>query len=148
MDIYKFHKNPKDLHGHHEANDIVIDRIWSKLRKQKDRATPKQEEIISKNAQYSYRYAFYIIKGPWPKGEEIISKNAHYAYAYARDVIDGPWPKGEESIAKDPHYACYYVLDVLQKPWPKGEKQILSKMPYKTFYLDFLNEGPTRRKIY
>jgi hypothetical protein len=41
------------------------------------------EEAISKDFEYSYYYAIYVLKGRFEKGEEAISKDADYSYLYA-----------------------------------------------------------------
>jgi hypothetical protein len=55
--------------------------------------TPELEDIIATDPHYSYRYARYIIKGPFKKGEEFISKNPYYCYQYVCYVIKGSFEK-------------------------------------------------------
>jgi lambda repressor-like predicted transcriptional regulator len=128
MDLFKFHKNPKDLHGHHEANDIVIDRFWDNVIKLK-RASPKQEDVIAKDAVYSFMYARHVLKRRWPKGEDAIAKDTEHSLLYAKYVLKGPFPKGEDAIAKDLNCAYNYAMYCTRKPFSKGEK-IISKDPY------------------
>jgi len=53
---------------------------------------PELEAIISKDAQCSYIYAKYVIKGRFILGEPVISKDAQYSYYYAKNVIKGRLP--------------------------------------------------------
>jgi len=72
---------------------------------------PKLEAIISKDAQCSYIYALYVIKGRFILAEPIISKNAFYSYFYARDVIKGRLPDfmHNQMILENDKYTKEYV---------------------------------------
>ena len=51
-----------------------------------------QEELdkIAKDPEKSYYHARVRIEGPWKKGERVITKSAEWSYKYARDIIQGP----------------------------------------------------------
>ena len=83
MNLYDYHENPDQLKGHHEKHDLVPEFAWEQIEKNK-KATPKQEDAISKNAEYSYTYSKDVIKGPFPKGEDAISKNSDYENDYEK----------------------------------------------------------------
>ena len=52
MDLFKYHDKPEDLKGHHEADDIVFDRVWQLARKNKP-LTVKQENTLAKSSKHS-----------------------------------------------------------------------------------------------
>lgn len=60
----------------------------------------KGEDIISKNADLSMKYAQNVLKGRFEKGEDIISKNAHLCLQYSK-LIQERFEKGEETIAQN-----------------------------------------------
>lgn len=127
MDFYKYHSEPKKLSGHHEADDIVADRIIIAIRSEKlkvEDLTSKQLDTLSRNAKTAYIFAHSILKKRWPKGEDAIAKNAKYSHKYAYFVLKDRFPKGEEIISKDPETAYWYAEDVIKGPWPKGEDAI------------------------
>lgn len=126
MDLYKYHHKPEKLHGHHEADDIVHDRIKHLLQKSKNlvKINEKQKKSISRNAEMSYLYALQQ-RERFPEGEEVISKDPNWALYYAQDVIKGPWPEAEDTIAKDPETTVDYAIAVLKKRFPKGEQILL-----------------------
>jgi hypothetical protein len=128
MDLFKYHKQPEELHGHHERDDIVIERFWDVVVKNK-KATSKQEESISKDPHYSYMYAKYIIKGRWPKGEESISKDPQYSCLYAKDIIKGRWPRGEDAIAKNDTDPPITKRTTSPRRRPVSTKSILVSLP-------------------
>ena len=51
------------------------------------------EDIISTDSQFSYCYARDIIKCQWMQGENSISKHPQWSYKYANYVIQGPFEK-------------------------------------------------------
>ena len=56
------------------------------------------EDIISTDSYNSYRYALYIIKGPWEPGEKSILKTCLWSFNYACYVIKGPFEKSHSFI--------------------------------------------------
>jgi lambda repressor-like predicted transcriptional regulator len=140
MDLYKFHKTPKILHGHHEADDVVPSRILNSM--DNDRPlNKKQIETLLKHPNTAYRYARHLGKR-FPEGEDIISKDPKYAYWYASQVLEEPWLKGEEAILKDPFYASYYARDILNKRWPKAEDIIAKEADAAYIYAKYVIKGP------
>jgi len=72
-----------------------------------------------------YLYARDVIKRRFPEGEEIITKDAHYSFWYADNAVKGRFPEGELAISKDPSYSYWYARDVLRGRFPEGEVSIL-----------------------
>jgi hypothetical protein len=147
MDLYKYHASPKILHGHHEAKDIVVDRILTKFRKMakppKDLVaalTDKQKKAISRSARGAYDFAVINNYKPWPEAEDAIAKNAEFSYKYAHMILNNErFPKGEDVISKDPAYAYMYAEDIIKGPWPKGEDGIAKEGTASFYYaLDLL----------
>ena len=66
------------------------------------------ESAISKDAEYSYYYARFVLKGRFEKGENAISKDADYSCSYARYVLKGKFEKGEDIISKNAEYSDLY----------------------------------------
>jgi len=64
---------------------------YKKAKKSRKRI-PELELVISKDAYWSYRYAFFMIKGRWELAEPNISKDAFYSFLYAKYVIEGKLP--------------------------------------------------------
>lgn len=81
------------------------------------------EAAISKDADYSYRYARDLIEGRWEPGEEIISKDANYSYEYALHIVKGRWEPGEKAISGDAHYSMKYA-ELLGHRFVLGEESI------------------------
>jgi hypothetical protein len=98
------------------------------------------EDIIALDAQTSFWYAKYIIKGPFPKGEDKIAKWLRYAYTYANDILQGPFLKGEDTIAIDGYYSYLYAQNVLKDRFIKGEDAIIKNKKQLTSYIKFLKE--------
>ena len=82
---------------------------------------PYYELVVSKDAEASYNYACYVIKGRWEKGEAVISQYAEASYYYARDVIKGRWEKGEDVISQYAGWSYRYALNVIKGRWEQGE---------------------------
>jgi len=60
--------------------------------KYSEKRIPELEPAISKDAKYSYYYAFFVIKDRFILGEPSISQDAFYSFHYATDVIKGRLP--------------------------------------------------------
>jgi len=75
---------------------------------------PELEPVISKDAQCSYWYALYVIKGKFILAEPAISKDVYYSYLYVKDVIKGRWEKGEPTISKYAEYSYFYARYVIK----------------------------------
>ena len=65
------------------------------------------------------------MKGRWEPGEELISKDAEHSYRYARDVVEGRWEPGEEVISKDKDLIFNYAVDVIGGRLPEWMEKIL-----------------------
>ena len=85
---------------------------------------PDHQELT--DPVYAYRYAAYVVKGPWPEGEAVIAKKASTAFHYANSVLHARWIPGEAVIANDPDYAWRYAIDIVWRRWPLGEPAILT----------------------
>jgi lambda repressor-like predicted transcriptional regulator len=108
---------------------------WISKKKVKD----EWEDIIAKDAQYSFNYARYVLHGPFPKGEDTIAQDAFYSCSYAAEVLKGPFPKGEDTIARDAKNSYFYAKDALHDRFIKGEKTIINSA-YLGYYINFLKE--------
>jgi len=107
---------------------------------------PKLEPTIIKNAQYSYYYALYVIKGKWELAEPTISKNAYYSYHYAKHIIKGKWELGEPIISKDAFYSYFYAKDAIKGKLPDfmHNALLLSNNKYAKYYVEFVNNIHTK----
>ena len=74
------------------------------------------EKIISKNPNWSFSYARYIIGGAWELGEEAISKNPNWSFSYAYKVIKGPFEK------------CHYII--FNSSWKNDYMKLLKSINY------------------
>ena len=141
MNLYKLHANPKDLDLHDEAHEkaphVFWDKYWDKPAELK-----KREAAIAKDAFYSYKYAKYVLKGPFPAGEPAIAKSAKYSYMYAKHVVNGPFPAGEAAIAKDGYYSQMYAYIILKAPFRAGEATIAEDGYYSYWYARHVLNGP------
>lgn len=82
------------------------------------RRWPVAEGAIASDAEASFNYARYVIKGRWGAGEAAIASDPIHAYNYAFEVVKGRWPEGEAAIFGVPYYALLYVRDVVNKGRP------------------------------
>lgn len=70
---------------------------------------PKGEDAIKKSADFSFKYAFEVVKGSWHEGEaSIISDSPCLAFKYATEVIKGRWIPGEDTICSESRYLRRY----------------------------------------
>jgi ATP:corrinoid adenosyltransferase len=84
-----------------------------------------KELMIARSAEWSYRYSYDFVKGPWEPGEDAISKSTEYSYHYAHEVIKGRWEPGEDAISKSAWNSYYYARDVIEGRWEKGEAAMM-----------------------
>jgi hypothetical protein len=59
------------------------------------------------------------------EAEEVISKDADYSYLYARDILEGRFEKGEEAISKAPYYFYNYANYILKDRFERGENILI-----------------------
>lgn len=64
-----------------------IAEAYIRLRDKVSNNLERDLKIISTNAQYSYKYAFYVIKSRFYFGEEAIKKDYFWNISYTYDVI-------------------------------------------------------------
>lgn len=57
------------------------------------------EDEIAKDAEHSYNYAKYTLRGRFPKGEDAISKSPKYSRLYAKHILGKEAPM--ESLSED-----------------------------------------------
>jgi hypothetical protein len=109
----------------------------------------KGEKVIATDIKYCYDYAKYLKEYKnidWKDGEDIISKNAFYSYNYAKEVIGGRWEKGEEAISSDPTMIYNYAVYVLDDKFDLGHDTIMNSdndnvgSYYKSMYISFLKK--------
>jgi lambda repressor-like predicted transcriptional regulator len=84
----------------------------------------ERQILVSKNAQWAYKYAGNVLRAPWPAGEPVIAQNAQWAYLYALGVLKKRFPAAEPVIAQNAEWAFWYAQDVLKKRFPAGEPVI------------------------
>jgi len=108
--------------------------------KKSGKRIPELEPTIIKNAQCSYWYALYVIKGKWELGEPTISKDAQYSHYYAKDIIKGKWELGEPIISKDAFFSYLYATDVIKGKLPDfmHNQMILENNEYTKNYIEFI----------
>ena len=94
----------------------------------------ERQILVSKNAEWAYKYAGNVLKAPWPAAEPVIAQNAEWAYLYALGVLKAPWPAGEPVIAQNAEWASYYAQDVLKKRFPAGEPVIAQNAEWAFWY--------------
>ena len=98
--------------------------------------------LVSKNAQWAYKYVLNVLKAPWPAGEPAIAKDTRSAYDYAHYVLKAPWPAGEPAIAKDAHRAFEYARFLLKKRFPAGEPVIAQDTEQAYLYAHYVLKKP------
>ena len=78
------------------------------------------EDIIAKDPEASFLYAWWILKGRrFEKGEGAIAKDAASSHKYAMIILKGRFEDGEEAIANDPMAALNYATLILKDPNPE-----------------------------
>ena len=65
--------------------------------------------MIATSARNACDYAEYVLKGRFELGEEIIAKNATYSYYYARNVLKARFELGENVILSSKFYKTEYI---------------------------------------
>ena len=141
MNLYKFHTNPESLYGYEKAIERVPAAAWGTHENNHDKLR-ELENLWTKSAEYSYRYALYILKDRFPQGEDVIATNAEFSYLYAAAVLKPRgiigFPKGEDAIATHARHSYWYAI-VVFKPrgiigFPKGEHAIATDAEYSYLY--------------
>ena len=59
------------------------------------------EKAIAQSAEYSCKYARYVLKGRFELGEKAIAQSAEYSCKYARYVLKGRFELGEPAMLKN-----------------------------------------------
>ena len=94
----------------------------------------ERQILVSKNAEWAYKYARNVLKAPWPAVEPVIAQNAEWALYYALNVLNAPWPAAEPVIAQNAQWAFWYALGVLEAPFPAGEPVIAQNDKWAFWY--------------
>lgn len=158
MNLYNLHKDPKSLHKHEQAHDVVPALIAQQFEDPDFSPTKTQTEAILKSPYLSYeyavevldnsrflpgekaiatspkyalRYALVVLKKRFRLGEKAIASSAMTAVDYAIHVIKGEWLPGENAIATSHAHSMRYALHAIKDKWPLGEK-IMSTNVYTT----------------
>lgn len=100
INIYKYYNNPESLNKYEESDTEIVELFWSKYRKDPEELK-KRENIISKSAKYSYRYAKLILQGRFKLGEDAIASYSDYSFYYATQVIKDRFEQGEHIMDED-----------------------------------------------
>ena len=80
-----------------------------------------EEDVIAQSAEFSYKDAFYVLKGRFESGEQAISRDAKIAYAYALNVLHDRFEMAEQTIAQDSFFSYAYATWVLHGRFKAGE---------------------------
>jgi len=99
--------------------------------------TAKPQLTMDITPENALHYAEYLVKAPCPELEDIIAQDAHSAYRYASFVLDGPFTLGEVVIAHS-RWAYFYATFALKGRFPLGEPAIAQDADYSRWYAEFL----------
>jgi hypothetical protein len=91
-----------------------------------DKRITELEKIIATDAEQSFYYAMYMIKGAWDEGEKVISKDAYVSYFYAINILEDIFEKGHHTIFKSQYKDDY--IEFLKKNNKYDEKKLLQWM--------------------
>lgn len=94
----------------------------------------KGEDAISTNAVLSARYAIEALKDRFEKGEDAISTDADFSFKYAKDALKDRFEKGEDVISTDAMFSTRYAIEVLKGRFEKGEDVISTDAMFSTRY--------------
>lgn len=135
MNLYSLHTDPKSLHNHEQAHDVVPSLIEKSFNAEGYVPNKQQLAAIIKSASLSYEYAMRVLSmNRFPLGEKIIATDPFWALLYAEDVIKGRFPEGEKAIGTNIETAMEYALDVIKGRFPEGEKVISRNHDQYEFY--------------
>ena len=109
LNIYKYHTNPEIFSFYEKAMECIPDLFWEKYGHNPEELK-KREGAIATSAEYSYRYANYVLKGRFELGEEIIATDVHYSYFYAYYVLKGRFELAEKTILNSGFKPCYLAF--------------------------------------
>jgi hypothetical protein len=156
MNLYRYYNRPKELMGwefRQEIPAIVVNKlVKGNTASQVDPTLDRVDQInrlspqvlrgIAENAELSYLFARFGIKGPWKPGEAAIAQDPTFAYKYAANVLYKRFPQGEKAIATDPINSFDYAASVIHGPWPAGEKAIAQDPYMSLWYARSVIQGP------
>lgn len=111
MNLYEFHTNPENLLYIDVIQETYPSFFFTRYRK-----TPtelkKREKYIALEPEYAYKYARFVLEGPFPLGEDAIATSAEYSVRYAETVLFGPFSKGEKAIAESDLWSTMYTSTI------------------------------------
>jgi hypothetical protein len=112
MNLYKFHSDPEILDHHDDAHQLIPKLFMvGRYNDFPENLSPTQIRAISKDPEYAYKYAFFVLKKRrWPEAEPYIMKDPEYARMYAQRIIAGRWPEAEPYIFKDEDATIFYNM--------------------------------------
>jgi len=124
MNLYNLHNEPRTLDKYDEVLQFP-EFAYGKLKDDyyEEHTDEKLLHVISKSAEYSYKWANYCDKR-FALGENAISKDPGFAYRYARDVLHSRFALGEEAIATDGRASFFYAKYILHDRFELGENSI------------------------
>ena len=142
MNLYQLHSAPTSIHGHDKAHETVPELIWTKYYDHPNEGAhlKEYEDVLAKDPEYAYKYAFLVLKKPFPKGEKAIATSPEYSFHYAYHVLKGPFKTGEHAIATDAYFAVWYAVDVLKGRFPMAEDVIYDDHDLAVEYNDMLKK--------
>jgi len=135
--------NIEDLLKHPEKAQMALrEAIWNNDAKLAEALIP-----IARDPHLTLNYAQNIVKGKVKiEFEDIIARDGEASFYYAYEVLNGPFPRGEYAIAENEDLSLDYAIKVLKDRFPKGEEAIIyvalkhDDDVYLWRYTDFLKE--------
>ena len=135
---FKFDVSKEEFDKKYLSNIDTAELAYDYCFKYNIKNNPELEKIIATNAEYSYRYAHYVLKDRFKLGEPIIATDPWYSYEYALEVLHGRFYMGEKIIATSPEFSVRYATEVLKGPFDLGESVIIRDLEAKEQYIQFL----------
>ena len=134
MNLFNYHEKPHEL-DHHDDQDLIPIIVWEKY-KHNNAELKKREKMWARDPKTAYYYGAKC--DSFKLGEPAIAKEPNYSYLYAYYVIKGRFELGEPAIAKDAQLSYWYAANVLKGPFPLGEPVITKDAQYSHIYQKFL----------
>ena len=104
------------------------------------------ESFLYLNPAACFVHARDSIGGRFPEGEEVISKDAQYSYYYANDVLKRRFELGEEAISRNIYYSLLYATNVLRGRFLQGEERIINSL-YDSYYREAMEKLLTGNEL-
>lgn len=106
----------------------------------------KDRDITGERIRY-FAKVHPVISKLFKQNEHLYIEDARTAYRYAKYVLGGPWPEAEHNIIYDNDVALAYLTDVKRSHWSEFEEPILSKISVGNFDFDNIERACEYSKI-